>query len=114
MFLVDAAALFADGALEMAEKKYIEAVRLDPKSKDAYRGLGDVYLRQGHIAEAKETYAFVAQLDPNDDYVFIKLSELAEQEGDIGTEGGAYMYVLPDVLLFYPGEGACHNVVDVC
>lgn len=67
--------------LETAEKKYIAAIRMDPKQKDAYLGLGDVYRKQGQVEEAEESYIFVTQLDPSDDRPLVKLAELAEEKG---------------------------------
>ncbi len=79
--LLDAAAgAYERNDFDGAEKKYIAAIKLNPKCAPAYRGLGDVYRKQGHASEARETYAFVAQLDPSDDVVLVKLAELAEEE----------------------------------
>ncbi len=83
ILLGDASAALGRGDLEGAEKKYIGVIRLDAKNKEAYRGLGDVYVKQGHANEAKETYAFLTQLDPADDAVLLKLSALAEDEGNL-------------------------------
>lgn len=86
----------AQGRTEEAEQKYLAVIRLDPKNKDAYRGLGDVYHKQGQTAEAKETYKFLHQLDPTDDQVIVKLGELAEEEGDLT---GALEYYQQAALL---------------
>ena len=83
--LSDAGFAFEQGDMEVAEKKYLAIIRLDPKNKEAYRGLGDVYAKLGHISEAMETYRFVHQLDPQDDYVLVKLAELMEGEGNIAA-----------------------------
>ena len=40
---------------------------LNSKNEKAYRGLADVYLRQGQLDEAKETFKFVLQQYPEDD-----------------------------------------------
>lgn len=81
--LQEGAFAYDQQTLEIAEKKFLAAIRMDPKNKEAYLGLGDVYRKQGQESEAKETYAFVAQLDQNDDAVRVKLAELAEETGDI-------------------------------
>lgn len=67
--------------LELAEKKYIAAIRIDPKNAEAYSGLGDVYRKQGQIAEAEETYKFALQLHHSDEGLIMKLAELCEEEG---------------------------------
>ncbi len=68
---------------ETAEKKFLAAIKHDSKNKDAYKGLADVYIRQGNKQEAKETYLFVLQLDTHDEEVYLKLGELAEEEGRV-------------------------------
>lgn len=68
---------------EYAEKCYIEAIRIDPRSIDAYRGLAEVYLEQEQLQEAKETYHFLHELDSTDDSVLLKLAEIAEEDDDI-------------------------------
>lgn len=69
--------------LDAAEKKFIDAIRLEPKNKEAYRGLGDVYFEQGHLQEAKETYLFLLHLTPADDALLLKLGEIEEENNNI-------------------------------
>lgn len=66
---------------ETAEKKFLAVLRQDPKNVDAYKGLAEVYQKQGQIIEAKETYQFVLQIDPNDDITLVKLGDMYEEEG---------------------------------
>jgi len=68
--------LFEEESLEASEKKYIEAIRMDAKNTDAYRGLAEVYEAQGQLDEAKETLKFVLQLDPKDDKTMVHLAEI--------------------------------------
>jgi tetratricopeptide (TPR) repeat protein len=70
------------GELEAAEQKYIEAIKLDAKNVDAYYGLGNVYMRTDHLAEAEETFKFLLRLQPNNCMAVDKLGELAERKGD--------------------------------
>lgn len=81
--LQEGAFAFEQGDFEEAENKYLAVIRLDPKNKDAYLGLGDVYRKQEQTEEAKETYKFLAQLDPQSDVVRVKLAELAEEAGNM-------------------------------
>lgn len=81
--LHDAAHALEQGDLESAEKKYIAAIRIDTKSSEAYRGLGDVYFAQEQFDEALETYGFLLQLEPKNDAVIVKLAELCEKKGEI-------------------------------
>ena len=89
--------------LEEAEKKYLTAVRLDPKNVDAYRGLADVYRQQQQWEQAKETYNFILQLDPGDGETLVKLAEMAEEAGDSET---AIEYYQKSVLL---DDGYAHR-----
>lgn len=68
---------------DLAEKKYIEIIRLDPKYIEAYRGLAEVYGKLGQNKEAEETYKFLHHLVPNDDQVLVNLAELAEKSGQV-------------------------------
>jgi len=68
---------------EQAENLYITAVSLDHKYAPAYRGLGDTYLAKNEVEEARQTYLFLARLEPEDDGVMVKLAELAESQGDL-------------------------------
>lgn len=66
--------------LETAEKKFLAAIKQDPKNKHAYKGLADVYEKQGNMTEAKETYQFVLQIDKDDEEVYLRLGSIAENE----------------------------------
>jgi len=79
--LRDGTIVFSHGELELAERKFISAIKIDPKSSEAYRGLADVYFEQGQLEEAEETYRFVLQLNRNDDSSMVKFAELLEQRG---------------------------------
>lgn len=75
---------------ESAEKKCLAAIRIDPKNPEPYRALAEVYMAQGNTVEAKETYVFLHQIDPNDDVIAVRLAELSETEGDIRAAIGYY------------------------
>lgn len=68
---------------QKAEDLFISAIKLDPKSASAYRGLADTYLAQGEVDEARQTYRFVLQIESDDDSIMVKLAEIAESQGDI-------------------------------
>lgn len=70
-----------DGDLVTAEKSYLEAIKLDAKSVEAYRGLADVYCGQDQVGEAKETLEFVLHLDKGDDQSMIKLGDIYAKDG---------------------------------
>ncbi len=75
-------ALKAD-SFDQAEEIFISAIKMDPKSAPAYRGLGDTYLAKNSIEEAMQTYKFLIKMEPDDDSVLVKLAEIAEGQGDL-------------------------------
>ncbi len=80
----------AQGRHDQAEQLFIAAIKANPHSAPAYRGLADTYFGKGAMAEAKETYAFLLQLNPNDDNVLVKLAQIAELESDFESAIGYY------------------------
>ncbi len=70
---------------DSAEKKYLSAIKIDPKGIEAYKGLAGVYVKQNQLEEAKETYDFILHLDKKDADTMTKLAEIAETEKDDKT-----------------------------
>lgn len=81
--LLTAGAQLSEGNFDKAEELFIAMIKIDKKSAPAYRGLADTYFAKGAIDEAAQTYDFLARLTPNDDALFAKLSELAEEKNKI-------------------------------
>lgn len=81
--LQEAATYAQTGALDKAEANYISVISLNPKSIEAYRGLGDTYIAKGSVEEARETFLFLLKLAPADDGAYAKLAEIAEQQGNL-------------------------------
>lgn len=82
--------LIADGEqclqlnqFDRAEEKFIAVIKLNNRVAAAYRGLGDAYFARELLEEARETYRFVLQLEPEDDSVLVKLAGIAESQGDL-------------------------------
>jgi len=67
----------ADGNWDQATKEYETALkgalRLDPKDIEIYKSLGALYIRQGNIKEAKDTYRIISELTPYDPEVHFYL-----------------------------------------
>ncbi|MBI2037748.1 MAG: tetratricopeptide repeat protein [Candidatus Magasanikbacteria bacterium] len=72
-----------EGNYDQAEERFITAIKNDPKSTSAYRGLGDTYLAKNSVEEARQTYQFLIKMEPDDDNVLVKLAEIAESQGDL-------------------------------
>lgn len=68
---------------DRAEEKFIAAIKINNRLASAYRGLGDAYFERDLLEEARETYRFVLQLDPEDDGILARLAEIAESQGDL-------------------------------
>lgn len=51
-----------EGEESVAEKRYIEAIALDPRRKEAYIGLARVYETNRRFYEAREMYEFIRRL----------------------------------------------------
>jgi tetratricopeptide (TPR) repeat protein len=79
----EAEKLVEDENWKDAEQKYLQAVSLDYKNPVPYEGLGDVYLNKKEFKEAKETFEFVAKLNPGKASVYVSLTEAALGLGDI-------------------------------
>jgi len=78
------------GNYDQAEERFITAIKIDPKSAVAYRGLADTYLAKNSVEEAKQTYQFLSKMHPEDDMVLVKLAEIAEDNGDTEEAIGYY------------------------
>ncbi|MEK7643685.1 MAG: tetratricopeptide repeat protein [Patescibacteria group bacterium] len=86
----DANHALESGDIESAEKKYIAAIKINDKNKDAYGGLADVYYKRNHLEEAKQTYRFLLYLEPNNEHALVRLAEMAEREGKIDVAVNYY------------------------
>ncbi|MDD5438400.1 MAG: hypothetical protein PHC70_04625 [Patescibacteria group bacterium] len=67
-----------------SEKRYLEILLLDNRNKDAYQGIGLLYLKQKMYPQAKETFEYLAKTKQADDACYAALAEIAEVEGEEG------------------------------
>lgn len=65
-----------------AERVFLEALSIDKMNADAYKGLGQLYLKQKLFSQAKETFEFLLKMKATDDVVYSALAEIAEAEED--------------------------------
>lgn len=56
-----------------AEQFYLNAIKSDPNNKEAYEGLGRLYLQEKNYKEASETFKFLTRLDPSKDVYWSNL-----------------------------------------
>ena len=80
--LIEADELFKMHQLEEAEKKYIEAISLDKKNKEAYQALAEIYFERKEFEQAKEIYKHLLKLNSQDDAVYAKLGRLYLVQGN--------------------------------
>ena len=79
----EAESLSRQGKAREAERKYIEAISVNPKYVKAYENLGRLYVREKQWIEAEESFQFVLKLDPNDASAHANLGELEAARGDL-------------------------------
>ncbi|MFA6534402.1 MAG: tetratricopeptide repeat protein [Patescibacteria group bacterium] len=74
--------LLAAGKEAEAEKKFIDAIALDPQAVEAYHGLGELYWEQGKLAEAQETFEYIIKLNADNYDAHSHLGNIAAAKGD--------------------------------
>ncbi len=89
--LKEAALLAVEEKFAAAEKKYIEILNLDEKNLEAYRGLGELYLRQKDYEHAKETFEFLLKLNAGDPVAYRRLGETDYLKGDLKAAQERYL-----------------------
>ncbi len=83
LLLTEGRALVRDLKFADAERRFLEVLALDERQSDAYKGLGQIYLKQKLYPQAKETYEFLMKLKKLDDSVYAGLAEIAFAEGNV-------------------------------
>jgi tetratricopeptide (TPR) repeat protein len=78
----EAQAMAKEGKVGRAERAYLEALKIDMKNVDAYRGLGALYLADRQLKQAKETFDFLVHLNAADGAVYAGLAAIAEAEAN--------------------------------
>lgn len=83
--LKEAFVLSRDQKWADAERRYLEILSIDAYQVDAYKGLGQLYVKQRLYPQAKETLEFVLKLKKADGVVYAALAEVAEALGDVSA-----------------------------
>lgn len=78
----EAQALAKEGKVGRSERAYLEALKLDMRNVEAYRGLGALYLSDRQYKQAKETFDFLVHLKAADSSVYAGLAAIAEADAN--------------------------------
>lgn len=78
--LKDGQKLLNKNNFELAEKKYIEAIKFDPHKIEAYEGLGKIYLQLKQHSQADEIFKYIIKIDKNNSNAFFSLGIINFQE----------------------------------
>ncbi len=76
-------ALLTKGQQAEAERKFIDAIALDPKDVEAYEGLGELYWEQGNLEQARQTYEYIIKLNADDFAAYSHLGNIALNQGKL-------------------------------
>lgn len=80
--LEEAKSLLKDNNLPEAEKKFIEAISLNPQNVEVYEGLGKLYLESKQYDQAKEVFKHILKLDNKNSYAYFALGVISLNNGD--------------------------------
>ncbi len=80
--LTESRSLIRDLKWADAERRLLEVLSLDQRQLDAYKLLGNMYLRQKLYPQARETFEFLVKTRKADDSTYAGLAEIAESEGN--------------------------------
>ncbi len=76
--LSEARSLMRDLKWADAEKRFLDVLALDPHHVDAYKGLGQIYLKQKLYTQARETFSFILKMKRADDATYAALADIEE------------------------------------
>lgn len=83
--------LFNENNFELAEKKYIEAIKFNPHSIEAYEGLGKIYLQLKQHSQAEEIFKHIIKIDKNNSSAFFNLGMINFQENKLDSARENYL-----------------------
>ncbi len=85
VMLEDARELAREEKWAEAERRYIEILSIDAHEWEAYKGLGQIYLKQNLLLQARETFEFLVKSKKVDDIVYAGLGDICESTGDLSA-----------------------------
>ena len=92
--LKEAQEVLNSGDLQKAESQYLSAIKIDPESIDAYKGLGNVYIKTQEWDQARETFEHVTKHWPQDGESFASLAVIEEETGDLEKAKDHFLHAL--------------------
>lgn len=84
-----------------AEKLYLECIRVDHRSADAYFGLGVLYQLQEEYAQARQSLAYATRLRHNDPAAYVALARVEIEETKYADARAAFAKAIelePEVI----------------
>lgn len=89
--LTEAENLKQQQQLELAEKKYIEILKIDQYFLEAYKGLADLYWLEKNYEQAKETLEYALKLREDDDFLYRQMARISSVRGDLKKAEQEYL-----------------------
>lgn len=80
--------------MRQAESRYLSAIKINPESVDAYKGLGDVYMSMGESGQAQETFEYMVKHWPQEDSGFASLAVIEEEKGNLEEAKDHFLHAL--------------------
>lgn len=80
--LAEARSLMRDLKWADAERRCVEVLSMDPRQTEAYRLLGQIYLKQKLYPQAVETFEYLMKTRKADDATYAGLADIADASGD--------------------------------
>jgi type IV pilus assembly protein PilF len=87
-------AYYNKGELEMAEKYYQQALKLQPRFTIALRGLGRTYLKMEEVIKAQEVLYEAISIEPDFAPVYMDLAQSYLMSGEINKAKATYQHVI--------------------
>lgn len=88
--IAEAESLAEDEDFAAAERVYLDLVKMDPSSVEAYEGLGSLYYRQRQYDDARLTFEYLAKLHGGAEVGYSGLGLVAAERGDLAGAAAAY------------------------
>lgn len=79
--VTEARSFMRDTKWAEAEKRFLDVLALDPHHVEAYKGLGQIYLKQKLYPQAQETFSFILKMKRADDATYAALADIEEAAG---------------------------------